>query len=202
MHGWVVTNGTNSPGPSSPSSLPSKGHTVQDGTTEVSDSNDRNLKVEFSPTPRPTRDPAGRSSGSRSEEVVPDSIGRETCPICIVDFEEGDDLRVLPCEGQHRFHQTCVDPWLLELSSSCPICRQGPSLRYFFTTRTSADIIVLDFLALENIISGGSEEAHQHRASYYHTHNRFSRYLKFARRRNQREDSTDPYMTTAPETST
>lgn len=58
-------------------------------------------------------------------DVVPESIGRETCPICIVDFEEGDDLRVLPCEGHHAFHQQCVDPWLLELSSSCPICRQG-----------------------------------------------------------------------------
>jgi hypothetical protein len=59
------------------------------------------------------------------EEVAQDAMGRETCPICIVDFEEGDDLRVLPCEGNHQFHQTCVDPWLLELSSSCPICRQG-----------------------------------------------------------------------------
>lgn len=56
---------------------------------------------------------------------MPECIGRETCPICIVDFEEGDDLRVLPCEGKHRFHQSCVDPWLLELSASCPICRQG-----------------------------------------------------------------------------
>jgi hypothetical protein len=58
-------------------------------------------------------------------EIVPESIGRETCPICIVDFEEGDDLRVLPCEAKHRFHQSCVDPWLLELSGSCPLCRQG-----------------------------------------------------------------------------
>jgi hypothetical protein len=60
-----------------------------------------------------------------SDDVVPAAIGRETCPICIVDFEEGDDLRLLPCEGKHRFHQECVDPWLLELSSSCPICRHG-----------------------------------------------------------------------------
>lgn len=66
------------------------------------------------------------SAGTRdSEDVVPAAIGRETCPICIVDFEEGDDLRLLPCEGKHRFHQECVDPWLLELSSSCPICRHG-----------------------------------------------------------------------------
>ncbi len=57
--------------------------------------------------------------------VDPAAIGRETCPICIVDFEEGDDLRVLPCDGSHRFHKDCVDPWLLELSGSCPICREG-----------------------------------------------------------------------------
>jgi hypothetical protein len=59
-------------------------------------------------------------------DLIPAAIGRETCPICIVDFEQGDDLRVLPCDGAHRFHQTCVDPLLLELST-CPICRQGAS---------------------------------------------------------------------------
>lgn len=63
--------------------------------------------------------------GSRQDDVVPASIGREICPICIVEFEEGDDIRLLPCEGKHSFHQQCVDPWLLKLSSSCPICRHG-----------------------------------------------------------------------------
>lgn len=62
---------------------------------------------------------------SGHDDVVPASIGREICPICIVEFEEGDDLRLLPCEGKHSFHQKCVDPWLLKLSSSCPICRHG-----------------------------------------------------------------------------
>ena len=87
--------------------------------------------------PRPPKTDASSADDSNSKDkekdkdkdkdVVPDAIGRETCPICIVDFEEGDDLRVLPCEGHHRFHQECVDQWLLELSSSCPICRQGAS---------------------------------------------------------------------------
>jgi len=77
---------------------------------------------ETTPTPRHRSiDP----SLNPNDAVMPEAIGRETCPICIVDFEEGDDLRILPCEGKHRFHQTCVDPWLLELSGSCPICRQG-----------------------------------------------------------------------------
>jgi hypothetical protein len=65
------------------------------------------------------------SDQDRHDDVVPASIGREICPICIVDFEDGDDIRLLPCEGKHSFHQQCVDPWLLKLSSSCPICRHG-----------------------------------------------------------------------------
>lgn len=49
----------------------------------------------------------------------------ELCPICLLDFEDGDDLRVLPCEGSHQFHAVCIDQWLLEISSSCPLCRKG-----------------------------------------------------------------------------
>lgn len=78
-----------------------------------------------SPSPSLPASTSIAKPASRSNDVVPEAIGRETCPICIVDFEVGDDLRVLPCPGKHRFHQECVDPWLLELSSSCPICRQG-----------------------------------------------------------------------------
>jgi hypothetical protein len=88
---------------------------------------------EFATTSQPLKRPPkvrqsqdGRApDDANGDDVMPEAIGRETCPICIVDFEEGDDLRQLPCEGHHRFHQECVDPWLLELSSSCPICRQG-----------------------------------------------------------------------------
>lgn len=67
----------------------------------------------------------GHSSQPTSDVdgVIPAAIGRETCPICIVDFEQGDDLRVLPCN--HSFHSGCVDPWLLDLSTACPLCRKG-----------------------------------------------------------------------------
>ncbi|TFY58389.1 hypothetical protein EVG20_g8168 [Dentipellis fragilis] len=136
-------------------------------------------------TPR-LRPAAEATPGTAGTNVVtPDNIGRETCPICIVDFEEGDDLRVLPCEGKHRFHQACVDPWLLELSSSCPICRQ-------------------DFQALETMMSGESEEDYNPYpeasgsgpAASTPTHGshppRFSRYLRFARRRHHPMDQPDP----------
>jgi len=86
---------------------------------------------ELTAVPRPRIRAEPSTATSADVDPLPESIGRETCPICIVDFEDGDDVRVLPCEGKHVFHQTCVDPWLLELSSSCPICRHGTyQIRY------------------------------------------------------------------------
>jgi hypothetical protein len=44
----------------------------------------------------------------------------EGCSICLVDFEDGDELRqLLPCG--HRFHRACIDRWLLKSSPTCPI---------------------------------------------------------------------------------
>lgn len=43
------------------------------------------------------------------------------CSICTEDFEMGQDQRVLPCD--HRFHPECIDPWLLNVSGTCPLCR-------------------------------------------------------------------------------
>ncbi|KAG6006228.1 hypothetical protein E4U21_007190 [Claviceps maximensis] len=34
---------------------------------------------------------------------------------------EGIEVRVLPCG--HRFDRSCVDPWLLKRSATCPLCR-------------------------------------------------------------------------------
>ncbi|EKD15644.1 uncharacterized protein L3040_006008 [Drepanopeziza brunnea f. sp. 'multigermtubi'] len=43
------------------------------------------------------------------------------CAICIADFVENEEVRLLPCS--HTFHPACVDPWLLNVSGTCPICR-------------------------------------------------------------------------------
>lgn len=41
------------------------------------------------------------------------------CSICTEDFEKGEDVRVLPCN--HKFHPACIDPWLLNVSGTCPL---------------------------------------------------------------------------------
>ncbi|KAF6831122.1 E3 ubiquitin-protein ligase [Colletotrichum plurivorum] len=43
------------------------------------------------------------------------------CSICTEDFSVGEDVRVLPCN--HKFHPNCVDPWLVNVSGTCPLCR-------------------------------------------------------------------------------
>eukprot|EP01116_Phalansterium_solitarium_P013470 TRINITY_DN30835_c0_g1_i1.p1 TRINITY_DN30835_c0_g1~~TRINITY_DN30835_c0_g1_i1.p1 ORF type:complete len:300 (-),score=82.92 TRINITY_DN30835_c0_g1_i1:45-944(-) len=44
-----------------------------------------------------------------------------TCAICLGDYEEGEQLRYLPCE--HHFHSDCVDQWL-GMNKSCPLCKR------------------------------------------------------------------------------
>ncbi|KKA29106.1 hypothetical protein TD95_002772 [Thielaviopsis punctulata] len=41
------------------------------------------------------------------------------CSICTEDFQRGEDVRVLSCS--HKFHPACIDPWLMDISSTCPL---------------------------------------------------------------------------------
>jgi len=45
----------------------------------------------------------------------------DICGVCLVDFDDGDELRVLPCG--HSFHKECIDHWLLNSSTVCPVCK-------------------------------------------------------------------------------
>ncbi|XP_028755966.1 uncharacterized RING finger protein C4G3.12c isoform X2 [Neltuma alba] len=56
------------------------------------------------------------------------------CYICLVEYEDGDNMRVLPCH--HEFHLTCIDKWLKEIHRVCPLCR--------------GDICIADSIPTEN----------------------------------------------------
>ncbi|CAH2070695.1 unnamed protein product [Thlaspi arvense] len=45
-----------------------------------------------------------------------------SCAICIEDYRIGDKLRILPCN--HKFHVVCVDLWLGQRRSFCPVCKR------------------------------------------------------------------------------
>ncbi|KAH8703666.1 hypothetical protein BGW36DRAFT_369731 [Talaromyces proteolyticus] len=56
-----------------------------------------------------------------SPEVAHGEPGNNVCPICTDEFVKGQDVRVLPCN--HQFHPECIDPWLINVSGTCPLCR-------------------------------------------------------------------------------
>jgi hypothetical protein len=60
--------------------------------------------------------PAAATAIGTERSLNDESLG---CSICTEDFEKGQDLRVLPCD--HKFHPECVDPWLLNVSGTCPL---------------------------------------------------------------------------------
>ncbi|CAF2644604.1 unnamed protein product [Rotaria sp. Silwood2] len=43
----------------------------------------------------------------------------ESCVVCLDTIKEGDTVRELTC--RHRFHQQCIDPWLIN-HRHCPLC--------------------------------------------------------------------------------
>ncbi|KAK0635046.1 hypothetical protein B0T17DRAFT_474368, partial [Bombardia bombarda] len=57
-------------------------------------------------------------AGDNHQESDSEHLG---CSICTEDFTVGEDVRVLPCN--HKFHPPCIDPWLVNVSGTCPLCR-------------------------------------------------------------------------------
>ncbi|KAL5734735.1 hypothetical protein ACOSP7_032596 [Xanthoceras sorbifolium] len=58
------------------------------------------------------------------------------CSMCLREFEDGEDVRVLPkCE--HQFHVRCIDWWLCS-QSTCPIC--GENTPVVHTTSFMVDL--------------------------------------------------------------
>ena len=49
------------------------------------------------------------------------SSEESTCVVCLGDYEDGELLKVLPC--QHHFHKSCIDEWLFR-QKTCPLCIQ------------------------------------------------------------------------------
>lgn len=61
------------------------------------------------------------SSSSSAAGAVDGTKSAVECAICIVEYVDGEEGRLLPRCG-HRFHARCVDMWF-HFHTSCPLCR-------------------------------------------------------------------------------
>ncbi|KAF2828812.1 hypothetical protein CC86DRAFT_368942 [Ophiobolus disseminans] len=100
--------------------------------------------------------PAGAAAVGADSASNDENLG---CSICTEDFEMGQDLRVLPCD--HKFHPECVDPWLLNVSGTCPLCRVD--LRPVNTNESSTSRDPDD---IGPPLNPEAETAHRHRTAF------------------------------------
>ena len=117
----------------------------QSGDMELGVTNSEHVEDAAAPQTLPKEDPEGsnvettegsemehnhNTEAATTEEATPqagNTIETGTaavdnglaCSVCVEDFEKGQDVRVLPCK--HRFHPDCIDPWLLNVSGTCPL---------------------------------------------------------------------------------
>jgi len=63
------------------------------------------------------------TQGNAQHDVTPEPC----CVVCLDEFENGQQLRRLPCG--HEFHQGCIDKWLAR-RRLCPLCNQDIAHRH------------------------------------------------------------------------
>ncbi len=63
-----------------------------------------------------------RREGIAAPRLLENNNDAECCPICLVDFTDGSEVRTLPCG--HDFDRECIDSWLLD-HTTCPTCREN-----------------------------------------------------------------------------
>ncbi|KAA8615946.1 RING-finger-containing ubiquitin ligase [Pyrenophora tritici-repentis] len=127
------------------------------GGAETTESTTRALAEEQQSGIAPAQSAAAAAGATGTDNISSDdSLG---CSICTEDFERGQDLRVLPCD--HKFHPECVDPWLLNVSGTCPLCRVD--LRPV-QSRDSLDSQNMDGLA--SPLNPEAETSHRRRTAF------------------------------------
>lgn len=63
-------------------------------------------------------------ASTTTTSAIPNQFEQPTCAICLDDFVAGESrVRQLPCD--HIFHPDCVDTFLTQNSSLCPLCKKS-----------------------------------------------------------------------------
>ncbi|KAH6664175.1 hypothetical protein B0J14DRAFT_706615 [Halenospora varia] len=99
---------------------------LEDGNTSVHPREIVSAPITSTPISPSKSPPSGmglimQAESMHSQDAAGANEGELGCSICTEDFTTGADVRVLPC--QHKYHPACIDPWLLNVSGTCPLCR-------------------------------------------------------------------------------
>lgn len=120
-----------------------------------------------------TKEPAPVAESHGAADAGTNPVGNVGCSICTEDFKEGEDMRVLPCN--HQFHPNCIDPWLLNVSGTCPLCRldlRPDAAENNDRPATDRSSTLPPPLALEGEDGEGSHPHHRNRISRFFDINR------------------------------
>ncbi|RFU76871.1 ring finger domain-containing [Trichoderma arundinaceum] len=120
-----------------------------------------------------TNDAAPAVESHGAAEASPNPVGNVGCSICTEDFTEGEDMRVLPCN--HQFHPNCIDPWLINVSGTCPLCRldlRPEAAEKNDRPASDRNSTLPPPLVLEGEDGEGSHTHHRHRISRFFDINR------------------------------
>jgi len=92
-------------------------------TTAAAESTPAHTHQELKAVPAAETVESGMNPNTQAESIrsgeEPPADGELGCSICTEDFTTGEDVRVLPCK--HKYHPACIDPWLLNVSGTCPL---------------------------------------------------------------------------------
>ncbi|KAL9119064.1 MAG: hypothetical protein Q9187_004384, partial [Circinaria calcarea] len=110
------------PPPAAFSNKSGKDLTQPKEATTAANTNSSNCKTNLNPSSllSPSNNASSSSSCMLPHRQLP--YAQETCPICLDDFISRESrVRQLPCN--HVYHPGCIDPFLRDNSSLCPVCK-------------------------------------------------------------------------------
>lgn len=81
-----------------------------------------NMLTPFTFHPRPQKKTGeGKGKGKDGEKYKEEST-EEPCPVCQMDYSEGDEVVLTPCF--HKYHTECLWNWAKD-HSICPVCKKN-----------------------------------------------------------------------------
>lgn len=121
-----------------------------------------NSSASRSSSPSPDIRPS--AAMARAHSYRPSALDQPTCPICLDDFvpadpstnEPGNTVRELPCH--HIFHPECVDAFLRDNSSLCPMCKKTCLPPGFCPKNVTNAMVRRERIMRRNRERGGADE--------------------------------------------